>query len=241
MKNGKKNGAGVTADSEHAALVTPTPSLTPSPKPPPGPIAELAEACVRFVERSIGVKLDYQPETLPLLDHYIEDARAVVKEKPEMLSIVAQASGAYFGEVVRRQHVSWWRTESDDPAEWQIQLEAVFLAFSPVRLVLAALLRDDERDDETSPNAPEGEGEGEAKDDEEAPEEEDDMAHLTLEEDDRAAIYARLADLPAVSEREFFALSTRLEVIDIAVEAIRANHMAEGEETEGRLSPEDYE
>ncbi|HLM75921.1 MAG TPA: hypothetical protein VK459_24615, partial [Polyangiaceae bacterium] len=85
------------------------------------------------------------------------------------------------------------------------------------------------------------EGEGEGEKDEEAPEEEDDMAHLTLEEDDRAAIYARLADLPAVSEREFFALSTRLEVIDIAVEAIRAKHMAEGEETEGRLSPEDYE
>jgi hypothetical protein len=152
-----------------------------------------------------------------------------------MLSIVAQASGAYFGEVVRRRHASWWRTESDDPAEWQIQLEAVFLAFCPVRLVLATLLREDE----TSPKELEGEGEGEK--DEEAPEEEDDMAHLTLEEDDRAAIYARLADLPAVSEREFFALSTRLEVIDIAVEAIRAKHMAEGEETEGRLSPEDYE
>jgi hypothetical protein len=209
--------------------------MKPSLSPPPASIAELAEACVRFVERSVGVKLDYQPETLPLLDHYIEDARAVVKEKPEMLSIVAQASGAYFGEVVRRRHASWWRTESDDPAEWQIQLEAVFLAFCPVRLVLATLLREDE----TSPKELEGEGEGEK--DEEAPEEEDDMAHLTLEEDDRAAIYARLADLPAVSEREFFALSTRLEVIDIAVEAIRAKHMAEGEETEGRLSPEDYE
>jgi hypothetical protein len=235
MKNGKKNGAGVSADSGHATFATPAPPSTPSPNPPPGPIAELAEACVRFVERSLGVKLDYSPETLPLLDHYIEDARAVVKEKPEMLSIVAQASGAYFGEVVRRRHVSWWRTESDDPAEWQIQLEAVFLAFCPVRLVLATLLRDDESKDM--------EGEGEEKDekDEEAPEAEDDMAHLTLEEDDRAAIYARLADLPAVSEREFFALSTRLEVIDIAVEAIRANHMAEGEETEGRLSPEDYE
>jgi catechol 2,3-dioxygenase-like lactoylglutathione lyase family enzyme len=231
MKNGKKNGAGITADSGHAVFA--------APKPPPGAIAELAEACVRFVERSLGVKLDYQPETLPLLDHYIEDARAVVKEKPEMLSIVAQASGAYFGEVVRRRHASWWRTESDDPGEWQIQLEAVFLAFSPVRLVLAALLRDDE----TSAKDGEGEG-GDAEDDEkdeDAPEGEDDMAHLTLEEDDRAAIFARLADLPAVSEREFFALSTRLEVIDIAVEAIRAKHMAEGEETEGLLSPEDYE
>jgi hypothetical protein len=36
-------------------------------------------------------------------------------------------------------------------------------------------------------------------------------------------------------------MSTRLEVIDIAVEAIQARHLGEGEEIEGRFKPEDYE
>lgn len=227
MKDGKKNGAGVTLNSGHAAAASPSPSpsLPPSlpPSPAPAPVADLAEACVRFVERAVGVKLDYQPETLPLLDHYIEGARSLVKEKPEMLSIVAQSSGAYFGEVVRRRHASWWRTAGEDPSEWQVELEPVFLAFSPVRLILAALLRDAYGYDAL----PEGD--------------EADLAQLTLQEDDRLAVVERLAELPAVSEQEFYALSTRLEVIDIAVEAIRARHIAEGEETEARFSPEDYD
>lgn len=220
MKDRKKNGASVSAgspvQSSNPAAVTPAPLQ----------VAELAEACVRFVERAVGVKLDYQPETLPLLDHYIDQAREVVKEKPEMLSIVAQASGAYFGEVVRRRYASWWRIESDDPSDWQIELENVFLAFSPVRQIVAALLRGVEQSGETGDEGLEGEV---------------DMAQLTLEEEDRAAIYARLADLPPVTEREFCAPSTRLEVIDIAVEALRAKHLAEGEEIEARYSPEDYE
>ena len=250
MKDGKKNGAGIVADSGHAAPASPTPEPTPEPAPEPAPeeVQELAEACVRFVERALGVKLDYQPETLPLLDHYIDQAREVVKEKPEMLSIVAQASGAYFGEVVRRRHASWWRTEGADPSEWQIELEPVFLAFSPVKLVLVALLRGSEagteaRDKGPSESPNESPNESPSEEPNDGPNEGDeiDMAQLTLEEEDRLAVYARLADLPPVSEREFCAMSTRLEVIDIAVEAIQARHLGEGEEIEGRFKPEDYE
>jgi hypothetical protein len=228
VKDGKKNGAGVTVATGH------TPTAPPAPKP----VADLAEACVRFVERAVGVKLDYQPETLPLLDHYIEQARALVKEKPEMLSVVAQMSGAYFGEVVRRQHASWWRTDDADPSEWRVEFESVFLALCPVGLVLAALLRTSEAGDEGAGDERDERGErgerGERED-------EADLAQLTLEEEDRLAVSARLAELPQVSEQEFYALSTRLEVIDIAVEAIRARRLAQGEETEARFSPEDYE
>jgi hypothetical protein len=53
-------------------------------------------------------------------------------------------------------------------------------------------------------------------------------------------VAARLAELPPVAEEEFFAPSTRLEVIDIAVDAIRARRMAEGE-PDAALRPEDYE
>jgi hypothetical protein len=178
---------------------------------------------VRFVERALGVRLDYTPETLPILDHYLEQARTAQQERPETLAVVAHTCGAYFGEVVRRRYASWWRMDGSDPSGWQIELEAVFLSFSPVDLISSALLR--------------GEPSGGA------PSDADDTSSvgLTLDEEDRRAVSARLAELPPVSDEEFYAPSTRLEVIDIAVEAIRARRMAQGEEVDDKLTPEDYE
>ena len=186
---------------------------------PPERVRELAEACVRFVERAVGVKLDYEAETLSLLDHYLEEGRKAAREKPETANLVAHAAGAYFGEVVRRRHASWWRTEGDDPAFYRIELESAYLSFSPVQLMADALLRSDE----------------------ESTEEEDASERFELDPDDRDAVAERLAELPPVSDRDFYAPSTRLEVIDIAVEAIRARRMGEGDQPEAALRPEDYE
>jgi hypothetical protein len=187
--------------------------------PPPERVHELAEACVRFVERAVGVKLDYEAETLSLLDHYLEEGRKAAREKPETANLVAHAAGAYFGEVVRRRHASWWRTEGDDPAFYRIELESAYLSFSPVQLMADALLRTDE----------------------ESTEEEDASERFELDPDDRDAVAERLAELPEVSDRDFYAPSTRLEVIDIAVEAIRARRMGDGDQPEGALRPVDYE
>ena len=71
------------------------------PADAPLPIQDLANACVRFVERSVGIALDYTPETLPILDHYLRGVRATSRD--EITNLVAPAAGAYFGEVVRRQ------------------------------------------------------------------------------------------------------------------------------------------
>lgn len=191
--------------------------------PPPDAVVDLAEGCVRFVEKALGVRLDYQPETLPVLDHYLAQARGAVAARADVLPVVAHAAGAYFGEVVRRRYTSWWRTEGGDPTYWQIELEAVYLAFCPVLLVREALAR--EAGDPEAEEEPEAGG----------------LAGLLLEEEDRQAIAARLADLPPVSEEEYYALSTRLEVIDIAVEAIRARRMAAGEEADAALEPDDYD
>lgn len=180
----------------------------------PDQVRELAEGCVRFVERALGVKLDYEPETLPLLDHWIADARGNAREKPEAAAVVAHTAGAYLGEVVRRRHASWWRVDSDDPNAWRIEFENVYLSFSPVQLIADALLH-------------QGDTEG--------------LEQLEIDDADREAVMARLAELPPVPEDEFFAPSTRIEVIDIAVEAIRARHMAEGEEADAALNPSDYE
>ena len=192
--------------------------------PPPERVGELAEACVRFVERAIGVKLDYQAETLSLLDHYLEEGRKAAREKPETAALVAHAAGAYFGEVVRRRHASWWRVEGIDPAMYRLELESAYLSFSPVQLMADALLRVDRTTEE-----------------EESAEEEDASERLELEEEDREAVAQRLAELPPVSDREFYAPSTRLEVIDIAIEAIRARRMGDGDQAEDVLRPEDYD
>jgi len=187
--------------------------------PAPERVQDLAEACVRFVERSLGVRLDYEAETLSLLDHYIEEGRRAAREKPETMMLLAHTAGAYFGEVVRRRYPSWWRAEDDDPTSWRLELEPVFLSFSPVQLIADALLRDEE-----APEADATVGAG-----------------LDLDEQDRDVVAARLAELPPVSEREFYAPSTRLEVLDIAVDAIRARRVAEGDEADAALTPEDYE
>ena len=194
--------------------------------PPPERVGELAEACVRFVERAIGVKLDYQAETLSLLDHYLEEGRKAAREKPETAALVAHAAGAYFGEVVRRRHASWWRVEGIDPALYRLELESAYLSFSPVQLMADALLRTERTAEE---------------EEEESAGDEDASERLELEEEDREAVAQRLAELPPVSDREFYAPSTRLEVIDIAIEAIRARRMGDGDQAEDVLRPEDYD
>ena len=241
--NGKKNGASTMSD--FAEPLAPP----PAPSPPPEAIADLAEACVRYVERAVGVKLDYQPETLSLLDHYVAQARAGARAQPEILSVLAQTCGAYLGEVVRRRYASWWRLDGSDPAEWMIEFEAVYLAFSPVRLVLEAVLRVAPTESGGKEASPDEGGEGEEgtrdADDRDASQVgdagENEVAQLELEEEDHVAVAARLAELPPVSDEEFYAPSTRLEVIDIAVEAIRARRMAAGEQVDVTLSPEDYD
>src|SRR5262249_46544401 len=87
---------------------------------PPALAVELAEACVRFVEAALGVRLDFSAETLPLLDHYVASRREELVAKPETIGLVARAAGAYFGELVRRQFHSFWHAPTDDPSSWEL-------------------------------------------------------------------------------------------------------------------------
>lgn len=185
------------------------------PAAPPDAVAELADACVRFVERKLGVRLDYSLETLPVLDHYLLEARAEVRDRPELAPLLVHAAGAYFGEVVRRRVASWWHMPSSDPASWQIQAEPVYLWFEPVGMAYDALLGGD-RDEEGM------------------------MAKLEIEDEDRETLELRLSELPPVDEDEFYALSTRLEVIDIATDVIKAR-MVESGLGEVVFTAQDYE
>src|SRR5262245_60041324 len=180
---------------------------------PPALAVELAEACVRFVEAALGVKLDFSPETLPLLDHYMASRREELLAKPETIGLVARAAGAYFGELARRQFRSFWHAPTEDPSTWELRFEPVYLAFSPISVAYDAITHGDE----AGPTS-----------------------HFQLEDDDREAVEARLADLPPSTDEEFFSFSTRLEVLEIAVEAIKARMMSSGL-GEVVFGPEDYE
>jgi len=111
------------------------------PPAPPAAITDLAEACRRFVAQAVGAELDGTQDTLPFLDHYLSEAGAA---RDEVLTLIAPAAGAYFGEVVR-QHLgdgSWTGFDqvTDDPAALTLSLLDGHLRFRPAQAALEAVV-----------------------------------------------------------------------------------------------------
>lgn len=230
----------------------------PSKAPSPPEILDLSEACVKFVERALGVRLDYQPETLSLLDHYVGLTRREAKEKPEAVEVVAVAAGAYLGEIVRRRYPCWWRVEHGT-GEARLEFAEIFLSFCPMDMVRAALtlaptsipVQRQELNGKHPPDDEDEEGLVAATD----PDSEDvqnastehldqlagfDLAGFDLDEADHSVAAERLAELPAVPLEEYYAPSTRLEVLDITIDAVRSKRLAD-RDPELDLEPSDYD
>lgn len=189
-----------------SGVSTPTAALAP-----PAQVAELAAACVRFVAARYKAALDFAPETLSFVDHWLREARADLKERPEAADLVSSAAGAYLGEVIRRAFGGSWRAEGDY-AEWQLGLSTVYCAFNPLGMAREALLLD----------VADGW-----------------HAHFELDPGERDAIEARLAALPPASEDEYYAPSTRFDVVSILVDALRAGMRERGLD-DVRFTAEDY-
>jgi hypothetical protein len=181
---------------------------------PPPEIAELAETCRVYVARALEVGLDYSLETLPVLDHYIAKARENVAERPELVELVTRSAGAYFGEVVRRAHPSFWRLPSGDAHDWQLCFHDVFLAFNPIAAVWDAIWESSEHAGPSS--------------------------ELVMDREDRDSLDTRLAALPPLSESEYWMLATRFEVIETAVDELRLAMQRAGVESV-RFEPADYD
>jgi len=178
---------------------------------PPPAVAELAAACVRFVATRYGIHLDFFPETLSVLDQWVRDARSELKERPELLELVQSSAGGYLGEVVRRAFGATWLLE-EEHAGWRLGMSTVFCGFNPIGMVREALLL--------------GEAEGW-------------HAHFELDPGEKEMIGARLAALPEVSEDEYYAPSTRFDVVNIVVEALR-ERMRGSALGDVRFGPDDY-
>lgn len=198
-------------DEEELAVSETAPPPPEATADPPPAVAELAAACVRFVSARYQVPLDFTPETLSLVDQWLRDARAEVKERPETVELVQASAGAYLGEVVRRAFGAVWVTKPDY-ADWRLCLVTVFCAFNPIGMAHEALLLDD--------------ADGW-------------HAHFELDPGERDAIEARLAALPEVRDDEYYAPSTRFDVVNIVVDALRERMRASGL-ADVKFGPEDY-
>ncbi len=116
----------------------------------PAAIREYAEQAVAYVRGALGVALEYDSNTLPLLDHYL---RTVPTDKVATLQLVIATAGAYFGEVVRRHLGGRWDTSGENEKTWRVVLPTG-IHFSPTGFVAAAIAQADLEDLDTELDAP---------------------------------------------------------------------------------------
>ncbi len=133
----------------------------------PERVREYADQTVAYVRRALGVTLEYDSDTLPLLDHYL---RTVPDDQTATVELVVATGGAYFGEVVRRRLGGRWEPQGEDPpdaerrnkppgasgdevAAWRVVLPTG-LSFSPAGFVASAIAQADLEDLDTSLDAP---------------------------------------------------------------------------------------
>jgi len=199
------------AEGEDEAIDSLEDPPAPPYEPPPPAAAELAAACVRYVASRYGATLDFSPDTLSFVDQWLRDARADLAARPEAALLVQGAAGAYLGEVIRRTFGGQWLVE-DDQADWRLLLTSVYCAFNPIGMAREALLLD----------AADGW-----------------HAHFELDPAERDDAEARLAALPPVDDDEFYAPSTRFDVVSILFHALRAGMQSRGL-AEVRFGRDDY-
>jgi len=127
----------------------------------PAQVTEYAEQVVEYVRRALGVKLEYDSDTLPLLDHYLR-APDISAGNVAATQLVVSTAGAYFGEVVRRRLGGRWeltsaseRGDGDSRTvdSWRVVLPTG-LNFSPAGMVAAAIAQADLADLDTEIDAP---------------------------------------------------------------------------------------
>lgn len=224
-RNGKLNGSGSHPVAEERSLAKgssgvddPDVADAPDPEPPPEElepmpplVADLAASCVQYVLTKYRVKLDFTPETLGILDQYVRDARADIAIKPDAIDLLQSVIGAYLGEVIRRAHFGIWQADGEQDS-WRVLMTRVYLTFNPIGMAREALTLEP--------------AEG---------------WHAFAEVDpaEKERLLQRLEAIPPVEEEEYYAPTTRAEVIDIAVETL-ACALEEAGHVGTRFSREDY-
>ena len=105
----------------------------------PESVGELAHRMVDYVRESLGIEVEYDSDTLPIVDHYLQSVPA---DRLDLVNLVSVTAGAYFGEVVRRRLGGRWDLTGDQPAAWSLVL-ITGVRFCPAAVVEEAILRSD--------------------------------------------------------------------------------------------------
>jgi hypothetical protein len=184
----------------------------------PDQVLEFAAQVVDYVRRSLGVTLEYDSETLPVLDHYLRQvghpssAGGKSNGTPALAAdLVAATSGAYFGEVVRRRLGGSWHLPSSDPGSWRMVLPSG-LWFFPTAMAMAAILGPDGDPIELDARDPDDDDEDEVEQ-EPGPVHEWD-ASLQAPPLLRAHVERVLHGMADVSEDEYYSLCCRLDTLE---------------------------
>lgn len=119
----------------------------------PARVQEYADQVVAYVQRALGIKLEYDSDTLPLLDHYLRTLSEIGSSQTATVQLVVATAGAYFGEVVRRRLGGRWETVADDDLQWRVVLPTG-LNFAPAGFVAAAIAQADLDDHDSELDAP---------------------------------------------------------------------------------------
>ena len=166
-------------------------------------VHELAGACVTYVHRAVGIELDFTPETLPILDHYLLQ---VGKTEEGLTELIVASAGAYFGEVlVRTIGQMRWHLEENELDHWRIEVDHVFLFFNPLGMVREAVAQAE------VPGC---------------------FAHLEVLPRDRPILDQSLSHMGDVREDDYYRLAVRYEVIEqvvLALEGASMSRKSEGE------------
>jgi hypothetical protein len=166
-------------------------------------VEDLALAAFRLVKEKVGFELDFTPETLPVLDHYLQSLREgdVVDEK--QLAFVAPCAGAYFGEVVRRALLGVrWHCPGAKYEGWRLEWGHVFLWMNPIGAAVETILG----------QAATGWS-----------------AHLSLLPAEREIVEQSLENAGGVSPEDFFRLAVRYEVLEQAASVLETLAQRKGE------------
>jgi hypothetical protein len=215
---------GDSAASDFDAGHAPAPRATTTTALGTAPVGGSADALARelagnfreHVRRALGIDLDGSITSLAFVDHYLRTARS--ESRAPIVGLVAAEAGAYYGELVRAEIGASWIGDGNDPRRLRLLMRHQFLYCAPVDQALEALL------------GPVGD------DDDRLPEDEalDTAFHARKgappgEPDDASWLADRLAELPAVSELEFYTLTCRFETLQLALELLAAKHAGAGE------------
>ncbi|MFO0659035.1 MAG: hypothetical protein U0165_04295 [Polyangiaceae bacterium] len=136
------------------------------------------------------------------------------RAKPSAQALVAHSAAAYFGEVARRRFQAWWYAPNDDPSTWELRFHDVYLAFSPLAIVYAAMITPSKNDKSFSA--------------------------FQIDEADQEEVSSYLAALPEVPEDEFYLPSTRYDTLETIVELLRGLTQQRGH-TDVFFDDDDYD